>query len=249
MEQAEPISRVCAYDRSGLGWSESAPEASTADSVIQDLRELLAAAGESPPYVLVGHSIGGLIAWLYADQNRNEVAGLVTVDGTPLLSLDAGEVRSGGICPALPAILLLLERLNVFTVSPSTLWGDLEAAGYPDWAVAATEDAGFLSSRALADAASCVDLMSRASQIRNLGGIPLVAITADEQVVADEFSFDRDSDEWRARQESMEMAIQASTSGRLMQVTDGIGHFIPRDAPELVVAAIRDVISEFRARQ
>lgn len=75
MEGVEPITRACAYDRNGLGWSELAPNPPTADSVLHDLSELLSASGELPPYVLVGHSNGGPIAWLCTDRHRRDVAG------------------------------------------------------------------------------------------------------------------------------------------------------------------------------
>lgn len=79
--------------------------------------------------------------------------------------------------------------------------------------------------------------------------MPLIVIAADERAVASEFNFDRDSDNWRARQESIEMAAQVSTNGHLVRVGDGVGHFILRDAPEYVVDAIRELVSEFRSGQ
>ncbi len=55
----------------------------TAQEVVDDLRALLVAAGEAGPYVLVGHSLGGLYVQLFAYQHPEEVAGLVLVDPTP----------------------------------------------------------------------------------------------------------------------------------------------------------------------
>jgi pimeloyl-ACP methyl ester carboxylesterase len=74
--------RVCAYDRAGLGWSDLAPETQDATANAQALHVLLERAGESPPYVLVGHSLGGLYARMFAELYKEEVAGLVLIEGT-----------------------------------------------------------------------------------------------------------------------------------------------------------------------
>jgi pimeloyl-ACP methyl ester carboxylesterase len=77
-------SRVCAYDRPDSPGSRSDPTPErTAQEVVDDLVALLAASGEPGPYVLVGHSMGGLYVQLFAYQHPNEVAGLVLVDPTP----------------------------------------------------------------------------------------------------------------------------------------------------------------------
>jgi pimeloyl-ACP methyl ester carboxylesterase len=72
-----PATRVCLYDRGGLGWSEHAPGPRTASDLADELHELLVAADILPPYILVGHSFGGLIARLYAARHRHQLAGLV----------------------------------------------------------------------------------------------------------------------------------------------------------------------------
>jgi pimeloyl-ACP methyl ester carboxylesterase len=78
------ITRICAYDRPDSPGSRSDPTpARTAQEVVADLRALLATASEPGPYVLVGHSLGGLYVQLYAYQHPDEVAGLVLVDATP----------------------------------------------------------------------------------------------------------------------------------------------------------------------
>jgi pimeloyl-ACP methyl ester carboxylesterase len=73
-------SRVCSYDRAGLGWSEAGPEPRDARRIAGELRKLLRNAGEPPPYVLVGHSFGGLLVRVYADRYPEEVVGLRLLD-------------------------------------------------------------------------------------------------------------------------------------------------------------------------
>ncbi len=71
--------RTCAYDRAGLGRSDSRGTRTLGDAAT-DLRALLAAAGEAPPFVVVGHSLGGSYARVFAAQERDETVGLVLLD-------------------------------------------------------------------------------------------------------------------------------------------------------------------------
>jgi pimeloyl-ACP methyl ester carboxylesterase len=72
--------RVCSYDRAGSGWSDPRPDVETPVRIVADLHALLAAAGEKPPYVMVGASAGGLYVRLYQLDYPSEVIGLVLVD-------------------------------------------------------------------------------------------------------------------------------------------------------------------------
>ena len=74
------FTRVCRYDRAGVGQSEAGPKPRTSQQIVDDLRRLLSNAGVRGPYVLVGHSFGGMNARLYAAQHPQEAAGVVLVD-------------------------------------------------------------------------------------------------------------------------------------------------------------------------
>src|SRR5918994_919356 len=75
--------RVCAYDRAGLGWSEAGPEPRDARQISSELHTLLNGAADTEgPYVLVGHSYGGLYARRYAARYSDETAGVVLVDSS-----------------------------------------------------------------------------------------------------------------------------------------------------------------------
>jgi pimeloyl-ACP methyl ester carboxylesterase len=82
------FARVCSYDRAGFGWSEAGANPGDAQQADADLHTLLANSGERGPFVLVGHSNGGLRAALYAHAYPQEVAGVVLVDPTPRASDD-----------------------------------------------------------------------------------------------------------------------------------------------------------------
>jgi len=75
------FSRVCSYDRAGLGQSgPRAPDPRTPRAVITDLRALLVAARETGPFIMAGHSLGGAFVRLYASEHPADVAGLVLLD-------------------------------------------------------------------------------------------------------------------------------------------------------------------------
>ena len=74
--------RVCAYDRAGMGWSEMGPEPRDARQITGELHALLEGADIEGPYVLVGHSFGGLYLQTYAARYPDEVAGMALVDSS-----------------------------------------------------------------------------------------------------------------------------------------------------------------------
>jgi pimeloyl-ACP methyl ester carboxylesterase len=74
------FARVCIYDRAGLGNSDPSTHTQTTSQIVLDLHNLLAGAGVSGPLVLVGHSLGGINARLYASMYPRDVVGMVLVD-------------------------------------------------------------------------------------------------------------------------------------------------------------------------
>jgi pimeloyl-ACP methyl ester carboxylesterase len=107
--------RVCAYDRAGLGWSDSGPEPRDARRQAQELHTLLANAKVSGPYVLVGHSLGGLTVRMFADLYPDEVAGMVLVEATnPDAWKRHGKPEGVGADANMLAAAPFVSRLGVF---------------------------------------------------------------------------------------------------------------------------------------
>ena len=93
-EAIAPFARACIYDRAGLGWSDRGPSARTHADMVDDLHRLLTAAQVPGPYVLVGHSMGGLLVRQFVQAHPGEVAGVVLADATPDTIFDAESIAA-----------------------------------------------------------------------------------------------------------------------------------------------------------
>jgi len=91
----EEFARTVTYDRGGLGWSDAATAPRVLSQLIVELHQLLAAAGVPAPYILVGHSFGGMLSCAYAVEHADQVAGLVLID--PLTPSDWSPVSQSQI--------------------------------------------------------------------------------------------------------------------------------------------------------
>ncbi|MBM7095249.1 alpha/beta hydrolase [Bacillus sp. H-16] len=84
VDRLSELGEVFRYDRAGLGRSGKSENPRTSREMVKELYDLLKAAGIEPPYILVGHSFGGVNARLYASVYPENVCGLVLVDATPV---------------------------------------------------------------------------------------------------------------------------------------------------------------------
>ena len=82
LTEIQKVTRILMHDRAGLGSSDPAPGPRTCDDMVGDLRAVLAAAALCPPYVLVGHSLGGFNVRVFAGRYPQEVAGMVLADSS-----------------------------------------------------------------------------------------------------------------------------------------------------------------------
>jgi pimeloyl-ACP methyl ester carboxylesterase len=122
--------RVCVYDRAGRGWSEPAGTAQDATQIAADLHTLLQRGGVPGPYVLAGHSFGGLYVLTFAAMYPDEVAGMVLIDSTapadkPATTSPAG-AGSYDILGRASALIATSARLGL-----GRLYAPFEAAGLP----------------------------------------------------------------------------------------------------------------------
>jgi pimeloyl-ACP methyl ester carboxylesterase len=121
--QLSQFVRVCSYDRAGFGWSGPCKTPRTVEQMISELDSLLSRAAIPPPYILVGHSFGGLLVRAFAHRNPERVAGLVLVDPVSLefwASRPETEIRRLQKGTALSKRGALLARIGVVRFALAT---------------------------------------------------------------------------------------------------------------------------------
>ncbi len=109
--------RVCVYDRAGRGWSQPADTPQDGHQIATDLHTLLRNANIPGPYVLAGHSFGGLYVLAYAASYPDEVAGMVLVDSTaPKTAAESGtapDSNSANLITRMTAVLTISARVGI----------------------------------------------------------------------------------------------------------------------------------------
>lgn len=229
--------RVVLYDRAGIGWSDPPPRRHTLDDVAADLRDLLDAAQIEPPYVLVAHSLGGIIARRLAARWPDLVAGMVLIDS----SHESQASRQGA--DGWPYDRAAYRRRALrWQLRPLGLYRLGAAAG-----LARELDADMAMS-ALPEHAAALRAMTISTRLRRvivreilmmaaltgpppqLGSLPLTVITAGGQELPD----------WRLMQD--ELAALSASSCHV--VAEGSGHYVHLDQPELVIETIRDLVRQ-----
>jgi pimeloyl-ACP methyl ester carboxylesterase len=220
--------RVCAYDRPGTvaplkddvrpSRTDPVAQPRTSQGIVADLHALLHAAGVPGPFVLAGHSLGGLFVRLYASTYPGEVVGLVLVDAY-------SERLETLLTPERWAALVRLNgRFGSDTVKPIPGYGDLETLGYgKDNAV-----------------------MRQAAASAPLGPMPLAVLAHTRPFGlpenAEGFSSNALESVLRAANNDLATLVP---NGRFF-VAEHSGHDIHQDQPELVTEAIRQVVTGVR---
>ena len=169
--------RVCVYDRAGRGWSEPAGTPQDGTQVATDLHTLLHRADVPEPYVLAGHSFGGLYALTFAARYPDEVAGMVLVDSTAPAASPSEAVASD-LMGRVSALVSATARLGL-----GQLVGELAADGLPpevqDEVRARTATASNLRST-VDEYAQAGVWAGAAAALTDFAGKPLVVLTAGQ---------------------------------------------------------------------
>lgn len=240
--------RVCAYDRAGLGWSDPSPRPRTAAVMADELHTLLERAAIPGPYVLVGHSLGGLVIRQFAVAHPHEVAGMVLVDsaGEGQASRFPAPVRAltqNTLVPRLAGVAAdagLLALLPGVGLPPAPLPADA-AAAYRALVISSSK----AISTALAEvAATDADPTPRPA---TLGDIALVVIRHGRAVLPLQGAITPEvSQAYEAAWAQMQAELAAlSPRGRVVVAAES-GHGVQIDRPDVVIAAIRDVLAALR---
>jgi pimeloyl-ACP methyl ester carboxylesterase len=230
------VTRVCVYDRAGMGWSEPAETPRDGVAIATDLHTLLGRAQIDGPYVLAGHSSGGVYVQVFAAQYPDEVAGLVLLDSQPpdaIANLPGYAGEYDGI-RRFTALFPSVARLGVGRLAyPSA------ASGLPPEAWA--EARAFLSTaghnRGYRDAAVGLQAaLTQAQALTSLGDKPLIVVTAAEDAHAG----------WLPLQEKM-ASLSTNSVQRVIQDASHASLIEDEGDSANAINAILDVVASVRS--
>ena len=252
-------SRACSYDRAGLGFSDPPTKPSTSTNVVDDLHRLLHAAHIKPPYVFVGHSLGGMHVKLYAETYLSEVAGLVFVDpshedlGKGAWAIDPESRKT--YAPYMEALHRCLEARPDDFVAGSEL--SKNCGPFPDPHYSAAINAvemqlGKQHGRLQARISEQENVwFTSADQVRAayrpLGDIPIIVLTHE--------AFPRGPAETQEQRDAKnklwidlhDQIAAMSTRGKRLTV-DNAGHNIQMDQPQVVIDSILEIVQTTHGR-
>lgn len=214
------FTRVCAFDRAGRGTSDPAPTPRTSEDMVADLHTLLANAHVPGPYILVGNSLGGFNARLYAHKYPGEVAGLVLVDSMHPSQFTRFEQTLPPETPQDP------ESLKWFRQSFTR-----------DYKDPTKNPEGF-------------DQLTSHEQMRpvtSLGDLPMVVLASGTflKLTPEPRLGLHMHKVWQDLQKDL---ARLSSNSKFVAVEDS-GHFIQVDQPQVVTDAIRELVEQVRGRQ
>jgi pimeloyl-ACP methyl ester carboxylesterase len=244
------FTRVCAYSRAGIVWSDDKPGPHDGLGAARDLHATLAAAGEKGPFVMAGLSLGGPLISLYTGLYGDQVAGLVYVDASHPDQLKRTQAALG----KLPNDKAFIQDLGgkaswtggprLVALSARNAHGETTATMPPR----AREIALAYFATSLGPMVSERDALpitfKEAGAYRNLGARPVIVLTHGKSTPdvpkAQAETFDQI---WLGMQKDM---ATWSSHGVQRTISDS-GHYIPNDDPGAVIAAIREVVDEVRS--
>jgi pimeloyl-ACP methyl ester carboxylesterase len=225
------ITRVCTYDRAGMGWSEASPEPRVARQYAKELHTLLTNAHETGPYVLVGHSMGGYTVLVYAHDYSADVSGLVFVDSQDLPASD-GTAPVPAPKPSENSVTSLLARIGLMRLLAAPL-GAVE--NLPE-GVKQASTAYSVAPRGIQaftnEGMGMSEGRAQARAVTTLGALPLIVLSRGK---------DQDA-KHTAAQTSL---LQLSTD-RQQLFAEQSGHPIMIEQPEAAVAAIVKMVELVR---
>jgi pimeloyl-ACP methyl ester carboxylesterase len=231
-------SRVCVYDRAGRGWSDPADGPQDAAQIAADLHTLLERAQVPGPYVLAGHSFGGLYILSFAAQFPDQVAGMVLLDSTAPKPGPAQptNTESDNFVSRVSALLPAVAHLGAGRLLNPFSYGSLPPRSR-DEARAHSSTARHLRSYIEEFLEGSVSTQQAAS-LTDLDGKPLIVLTADKG---------NQDDEWQSKQDHL---ATLSTNSLHRHVNATHASLLEDEADAAAASqAIHDVVAAVRSSQ
>ncbi len=237
--------RVCTYDRAGMGWSEAGAQPRTSEQIAGELHTLLGNAGIRGPYVLVGHSFGGTNVQVYASQHPDEVVGMVLVDSA--LEDEEAVTLTKSLQPS-PVLLKVYATFGL-TRLPYTLGAEKPGLTSPEHE---DEQAAISSHRkhifAIADETCSLEASFAENRAHpmSLGDKPLMVLTAGSVQTEGTGLSPEQADQLDKLHSESQAALTRRSENAKQIITDNSGHYIQVDQPALVIDAVRTVVDAVR---
>ncbi len=231
---------MCSYDRAGMGASDPGPDPRDGAAIARDLDDALRAAKIAGPFIVVGHSAGGLYVRLFADRRPADVAGMVLVDP----SVEYQDRRLAAVFGPGAGSTAGLRARTAACLAAATA----HALPSPDPKLAkcdaATPVATWATEVAELDSLWTATSDEVAAGRAKYGALPLIVLTAGDTNAALPEAARRVADRvWAGLHDEI---AERSTIGVRRTVT-GTGHLIPKDRPDAIAAAIAEVRAAPRA--
>ena len=220
--QVAQITHVCTYDRAGYGSSEAGPFPRHSRQLADEFFQLLVNAGVSGPYVLVGHSLGGLTMQVFADRYPDQVAGLILLDPSPLPFITGR---------AFPELYQMLEGQTIE-------FQNMAEAARHSADTGAQVKANYLEAVASEHAALIAESASQVAAVESFGDLPLVVIGSGIPNPA--FGSEAEIFQQFWIEQNRELADK-STNGTFVLAQES-SHYLHEGAPNLVLDAIRKMV-------
>lgn len=246
--QLSQTTRVCSYDRSGHGWSEPRSGPRDAETIVRELHSLLDQAGVKRPFVLAGHSAGGLYVREYARQFPSEIGGVALIESSSPRQIEElpGFRASYEEDKQDAKLELWKDRLRVWSGWQRLLGRcQVSAKAFPGWA-GQYDAMGCRDGYVDTDEGELNYFEESSKQARRLvsfGSIPLLVITRDSSL--------RNGvtprglaqiPVWEGEQE-MSKAL-SPLSWRV--IARNSGHMVPLDRPDVIVAEMTRLVNYLR---
>lgn len=248
------FTHVCSYDRAGNGWSDESPLERTSENIVDELHALLKNSGNKGPFILVGHSFGGVNMRLYESKYPNEVVGLVLVDASHEDQLEK--------IPTWPQSLFEKLSTNPYIAPFFASFGTFRILNYlpqiqesyrlfpaeiREQYLATTSTTKFIRAVNQERAGFGVSLKQLKNSGRVLGNKLLVVITAGKSLTSEETGWPQDFRDkfvnmWEENQKDL---VTKSTRGKQIIATHS-GHNIPIEQPDIIVEAVEEIFSNSR---
>ncbi len=236
------FTRVCSYDRAGLGYSDPSTEPRTSKVIAAELHALLQSASVSPPYVIVGHSMGGYDVRVYTSLYRNEIVGMVLVDASH-------PDQENRFPPELKNMEGSWHREAQFIASTMPLGIPRLLGLCENDPVNRAADCNWHSAREqVAEINAFPASAAETASTGSLSDLPLAVLSHDPDKPPSDFPPDLAKPTNEAWEKMQEELAHLSTRGR-QTIAKNSAHYIQMDRPDIVIDAVRNVVEQSRPVQ